>query len=58
MDKDKLQREYDQFSRWYDFRETLPELLAVGKLRRELLESVALESGVQKRSCCTSLVSS
>ncbi len=38
MDKDELQRKYNEFARWYDFGETLPELLAVRKLRLELLQ--------------------
>ena len=37
MDKDELQKKYNQFARWYDFGEALPELLTVKKLRRELL---------------------
>ncbi len=41
MDKDELQTKYNQFARWYDFGEALPEALAVRKLRRELLQKAS-----------------
>lgn len=41
MDKDELQKKYNQFARWYDFGEALPEILAVRKLRRELLQEAS-----------------
>ena len=41
MDKDELQRKYNEFARWYDFGEALPEALAVRNLRRELLQKAS-----------------
>lgn len=41
MDKDELQKKYNQFARWYDFGEALPELLTVGNLRGELLQKAS-----------------
>ncbi len=41
MDKDELQRKYNQFARWYDFGEALPEALGVRNLRRELLQKAS-----------------
>ena len=41
MDKDELQKKYNQFARWYDVGEMLPEILAVRKLRIELLRKAS-----------------
>lgn len=49
MDKKGIQRKYEEFARWYDFGETIPEFLAVRRLRRELLQQASgrvLEVGV------------
>src|SRR5712692_7732019 len=49
MDKKEIQRKYKEFARWYDFGETIPELLAVRRLRQQLLQRASgnvLEIGV------------
>lgn len=38
MDKQSIRRNYNQFARWYDAVETIPEWLGVGRLRRRLLK--------------------
>ncbi len=41
MDKKEIQRKYKEIARWYDFGETIPELLAVRRLRQQLLQQAS-----------------
>ncbi|HJY87582.1 MAG TPA: class I SAM-dependent methyltransferase [Candidatus Acidoferrales bacterium] len=38
MDKKQIQKKYEEFARWYDFGEAISEFLAVGRLRKRLLQ--------------------
>ncbi len=49
MDKNEIQRKYNEFARWYDFGEAISEFLAVRRLRQRLLQQAfgkVLEIGV------------
>ncbi len=41
MQKKEIQQKYNDFARWYDLAEGIPELLGVKKFRRSLLQQVS-----------------